>query len=417
LPEKIDQYPIQNIHPLMKQLFSNLLVKVFIAIVLGTVFGLYLPEWFNRIFATFNAFFGQFLSFAIPLIIMGLIMPAISDLGKGAGKMLLLTAVIAYGSTLFSGFLTYFTASGIFPGLLESHLQSASDIKETTRELTPYFSITIPPMVDVMSALVFAFIVGLGLTFVEGTTLKSAVKDFQHIIMQVIENVIVPLLPLFILGIFASMSFSGQVFNILSVFLNIIGVIFLMHIGLLLLQYLIAGAIVKRNPLRLLATMMPAYFTALGTQSSAATIPVTLIQAEKNQVPEKVAGFVIPLCATIHLAGSTMKITACAMALMILEGQPFDFTLFAGFIFMLGVTMVAAPGVPGGAIMAAVGVLQAMLGFNEDMIGLMIALYIAMDSFGTACNVTGDGAIALVVNKLTATHTNEEDELANNPTH
>src|SRR5690606_7921856 len=251
---------------------------------------------------------GQFLSFSIPLIIMGLIMPAISDLGKGAGKMLLLTAAIAYASTLFSGFMTYFTASGIFPGLLESHLQSASDIEETTRELTPYFSITIPPMVDVMSALVFAFIIGLGLTFVEGTSLKSAVKDFQHIIMQVIENVIVPLLPLFILGIFASMSFSGQVFNILSVFMNIIGVIFLMHIGLLLLQYLIAGAIVKRNPLRLLATMMPAYFTALGTQSSAATIPVTLLQAEKNGIPERVAGFVIPLCATIHLAGSIMKI-------------------------------------------------------------------------------------------------------------
>ena len=387
----------------MKAFFSNLLVKVFIAIVLGIVFGLYLPEWFNRIFATFNAFFGQFLSFAIPLIIMGLIMPAISDLGKGAGKMLLLTAAIAYGSTLFSGFMTYFTASGILPGLLESHMQSASQIEETTRELTPYFSIAIPPMVDVMSALVFAFIIGLGLTFLEGTTLKSAVKDFQLIIMQVIENVIVPLLPLFILGIFASMSYSGQVFNILSVFLNIIGVIFVMHIVLLLLQYGIAGAIVKKNPLRLLATMMPAYFTALGTQSSAATIPVTLLQAEKNGVPEKVAGFVIPLCATIHLAGSIMKITACAMALMILEGQPIDFTQFSGFIFMLGIAMVAAPGVPGGAIMAAVGILQAMLGFNEEMIGLMIALYIAMDSFGTACNVTGDGAIALVVNKLTKT--------------
>lgn len=385
----------------MKQLFSNLLVKVFIAIVLGIVFGLYLPEWFNRIFATFNAFFGQFLGFAIPLIIMGLIMPAISDLGKGAGKMLLLTVGIAYGSTLFSGFATYFTASGIFPQLLESHLQSATDIKETTRELKPYFSVAIPPMLDVMSSLVFAFVIGMGLTFLEGTTLKSAVKDFQLIMMQVIENVIVPLLPLFILGIFAGMSFSGQVFNILSVFLNIIGVIFIMHIALLLIQYGIAGAIVKRNPFRLLATMAPAYFTALGTQSSAATIPVTLAQAEKNGIPEKVAGFVIPLCATIHLAGSIMKITACAMALMILEGQPYDFTMFAGFIFMLGIAMVAAPGVPGGAIMAAIGILQAMLGFTEEMIGLMIALYIAMDSFGTACNVTGDGAIALVVNQFT----------------
>ena len=384
----------------MKKIANSLLFKVFVAIVLGIVFGLYMPEWFNRIFATFNAFFGQFLGFAIPLIILGLIMPAISDLGKGAGRLLLLTAAIAYGSTLFSGFSTYFAASTIFPSLLESHINSANEVAEVTKELTPYFSINIPPILDVMSALVLAFMIGLGLSFQEKSTLKSATKDFQTIIMQVIENVIVPLLPLFILGIFANMAYSGQVVQILSVFLNIIGVIFALHILLLLLQYFIAGSITKRNPIRLLANMMPAYFTALGTQSSAATIPVTLAQAEKNGVSEKVAGFVIPLCATIHLSGSTMKITACAMALMILEGMPFNFMMFVGFVFMLGIAMVAAPGVPGGAIMAAIGILQAMLGFDEEMIGLMVALYIAMDSFGTACNVTGDGAIALVVDKI-----------------
>ncbi|SFT95332.1 Na+/H+-dicarboxylate symporter [Algoriphagus locisalis] len=385
----------------MKQLFSNLLFKVFIAIVLGIVFGLFLPESVNRIFATFNAFFGQFLNFAIPLIILGLIMPAISDLGKGAGKLLLITAAIAYGSTLFSGFMSYFTSSTIFPSLLASHVSEAAEVAEGGNDLVPYFSITIPAVIDVMSALVLAFVIGLGLSYQENSTLKKVVKDFETIIMQVIENVIIPFLPIFILGIFANMAYSGQVYSILSVFLNIIGVIFAMHIFLLILQYVITGAIVKKNPIRLLATMMPAYFTALGTQSSAATIPVTLEQAEKNGVSPKIAGFVIPLCATIHLSGSIMKITACAMALMILEGVPFDFGMFAGFIFMLGVAMVAAPGVPGGAIMAAIGVLQSMLGFSEEMIGLMIALYIAMDSFGTACNVTGDGAIALVVDKIT----------------
>ncbi|PWH86705.1 sodium:proton antiporter [Brumimicrobium oceani] len=386
---------------MIKRLFSNLLFKVFLAIVLGIVFGQVLPESINRIFTTFNAFFGQFLSFSIPLIIMGLIMPAIADLGKGAGKLLLLTALIAYGSTLFSGFMTYFTASNIFPSLLESHVNAASEITESGRELSPYFSITIPPVLDVMSALVLAFVVGLGLSFQEKSTLKLVVKDFQKIIMQLIEKVIVPLLPLFILGIFVSMSYNGKVFSILSVFLSIIGVIFGLHILLLLLQYTIAGFLTKKNPLKLLSTMMPAYFTALGTQSSAATIPVTLKQSLKNGVSEKIAGFVIPLCATIHLSGSIMKITACAMALMILQGMPFTFTLFAGFIFVLGIAMIAAPGVPGGAIMAAVGILQSMLGFNEEMIGLMIALYIAMDSFGTACNVTGDGAISLVVDKIT----------------
>lgn len=385
----------------MKHIYTNLLFKVFIAIVLGIVFGQILPESVNRIFTTFNAFFGQFLSFSIPLIIMGLIMPAISDLGRGAGKLLLNTALIAYGSTLFSGFMTYFSASNIFPFLLESHVNDAGQIVDSGKELTPYFSINIPPILDVMSALVLAFVVGLGLSFQEKSSLKLVVKDFQKIIMQLIENVIVPLLPLFILGIFVSMSFNGKVFSILSVFISIIGVIFALHILLLLLQYTIAGVLVKKNPIKLLATMMPAYFTALGTQSSAATIPVTLEQAKKNGVSKNIAGFVIPLCATIHLSGSIMKITACAMALMILQGIPFSFTLFAGFIFVLGIAMIAAPGVPGGAIMAAVGILQSMLGFNEEMIGLMIALYIAMDSFGTACNVTGDGAISLVVDKIT----------------
>ncbi|MCM4167418.1 C4-dicarboxylate transport protein 2 [Arenibacter antarcticus] len=385
----------------MKRLFSNLLFKVFLAIVLGIVFGLFLPESISRIFATFNAFFGQFLNFSIPLIIMGLIMPAISDLGRGAGKLLLLTAAIAYGSTLFSGFMTYFATSSIFPSLLESHVADAASITQTGKELLPYFSITIPPALDVMTALVFAFVIGLGLSYQEKSTLGAMVKDFQVIIMQLIEKVIVPLLPLYIMGIFAGMAFNGKVYSVLSVFVTIIGVIFALHILLLMIQYVIAGILTKRNPVKLLVTMLPAYFTALGTQSSAATIPVTLEQTLKNGVSEKIAGFVVPLCATIHLSGSIMKITACAMALMILQGMPFSFTLFAGFIFMLGIAMVAAPGVPGGAIMAAIGILHSMLGFNEEMQGLMIALYIAMDSFGTACNVTGDGAIALVVNKLT----------------
>lgn len=328
-------------------------------------------------------------------------MPAIADLGKGAGKLLLITAAIAYESTLFSGFMTYFASSGIFPKLLASNLNDVAQIGDSTATLSPYFSIIIPPALDVMTSLVLAFVIGLGLSYQENSTLKLVINDFQKIIMQVIENIIVPLLPLFIMGIFISMAYSGEVFSILEVFISIIGVIFALHIILLLLQYTIAGILTKQNPLRLLANMMPAYFTALGTQSSAATIPVTLEQSLKNGVSEKIAGFVIPLCATIHLSGSIMKITACAMALMILEGMPFDITLFAGFIFMLGIAMIAAPGVPGGAIMAAVGILQSMLGFSEEMIGLMIALYIAMDSFGTACNVTGDGAIALVVDKIT----------------
>jgi Na+/H+-dicarboxylate symporter len=173
-----------------------------------------------------------------------------------------------------------------------------------------------------------------------------------------------------------------------------------MHILLLLIQFSIAGAITGKNPINALLNMMPAYMTALGTQSSAATIPVTLAQAKKNGVESELADFVIPLCATIHLSGSMLKIVSCAFAIMWMMEMPYTGEMFLGFIFMLAITMVAAPGVPGGAIMAAIGVLQSILLFNEQAIGLMIALYIAMDSFGTACNVTGDGAIAMVINKI-----------------
>jgi Na+/H+-dicarboxylate symporter len=266
--------------------------------------------------------------------------------------------------------------------------------------LSPYFSVEMPPALGVMTALILSFVIGLGLAYIEGDTLKKSFIDFKDVITKLISVVIIPLLPYYIFGIFLNMTISGQVMSVIGMFLKVILVIFVLHIMLLIIQFCIAGAVSKQNPFKLLKNMLPAYATALGTQSSAATIPVTLGQAIKNGVRESIAVFVIPLCATIHLAGSTMKITACAMAIMYMANEPVTFGMLAGFILMLGVTMVAAPGVPGGAIMAALGVLQSMLGFNETLQALMIALYIAMDSFGTACNVTGDGAIAVIVNRI-----------------
>jgi Na+/H+-dicarboxylate symporter len=251
-----------------------------------------------------------------------------------------------------------------------------------------------------MTALVLAFMPGLVLASSQHKTLLDAAHGFEEIVTMTIKSAIIPVLPIYIFGIFLNMTYVGQVFAILTVFIKIIGIIFLIHIGILILQFTIAGGLARKNPFKLLWTMMPAYFTALGTQSSAATIPVTLDQAKKNGVPEDIAGFTIPLCATIHMSGSTLKIVACALALMIMQGMPYDFGMFFGFICMLGITMVAAPGVPGGAIMASLGLLQSMLGFDQEAQALMIALYIAMDSFGTACNVTGDGAIALIVDRI-----------------
>ena len=386
----------------MKRFKIGLLGKIVIAIIAGVGIGMISPEWIVRIFLTFNGIFSQFLGFAIPLIILGLVTTAIADIGKGAGRMLMLTVAIAYGSTILAGITAYLTGAAVFPSMIAPATSLASI--SSTEELTPYFSINIPPMMNVMTALVLAFVVGLGLAALKTDILKNAAHDFESIIVKTIKAAIIPLLPLYIFGIFLNMTYVGQVFGILTVFIKIIGIIFLIHIGILLLQFCIAGGFARKNPLKLLWTMMPAYFTALGTQSSAATIPVTLEQTKKNGVSEDIAGFTVPLCATIHMSGSTLKIVSCALALMIMKGMPYDFGLFIGFICMLGITMIAAPGVPGGAIMASLGVLQSILGFDQEAQALMIALYIAMDSFGTACNVTGDGAIAIVIDRIKAYH-------------
>ena len=383
----------------MKKMKLGLLPRIIIAIALGIVCGLFFPGWIVRIFLTVNSLFGNFLNFIIPLLILGLVAPGIADLGKGAGRLLLITALLAYGFTLFSGFFTYFTCDLSYPWLLNTS-DKLSAVADNTVALQPYFTVEMPAVMGVMSALILAFTLGLGMSVIDCNRLKSVMDDFKDIINQVITAVIIPVLPLYIFGIFLNMTNSGQVAGVMNVFLKIIVVIFVMTVVLLFIQFFIAGMVGKKNPLRLFRNMLPAYMTALGTQSSAATIPVTLEQTIRNGVRPDLAGFVIPLCATIHLSGSTMKIVACSMAIMLMSGMEINFAQFAGFIMMLGIAMVAAPGVPGGAIMAALGLLQSMLGFDETAQGLMIALYIAMDSFGTATNVTGDGAIAVIVDRI-----------------
>lgn len=377
----------------------GLLGKVILAILLGIGAGYLFPDSISKIFITFNGLFSNFLGFIVPLIILGLIVPGIADLGKNAGKLLLITSLLAYGFTIFTGFYAYLSGSYFLPKII-SPADKMPDVEGIGKVLEPYFSLEMPPVIEVMSALILAFTLGLGIAFIKGKALKRGMDEFRDIINAVINSVIIPLLPLYIFGIFLNITISGQVGSIIAIFLKIIILIFILTVILLLLQFILAGFIAKKNPFKSLKIMLTAYATALGTQSSAATIPVTLKQTIKMGVEEDIADFVIPLCATIHLSGSMLKITACAMAIMLLNGMPIIPELFIGFIFMLAITMVAAPGVPGGAIMAALGVLSSMLGFNEEALGLMIALYIAMDSFGTACNVTGDGAIALIINKI-----------------
>lgn len=377
----------------------SLLLRIIIAMVLGNVCSLFFPVWAVRVFATFSSLFSNFLEMFIPLLIIGLVVPGIADLGKGAGKLLSITAAIAYLSTVLSGFLTYFTCKLTYPSLLGNSTKAMADL-DLSNEIAPYFTIEMPAFISVMTALVTAFILGIGLSLIKGTALKNAMDDFKDIITSTISYAVIPLLPLYIFCIFLKMGAEGNILPVMGMFLKVVAIIFAMHVTLLVLQFAIGGAVAKKNPFKALKTMLPAYVTALGTSSSAATIPVTLQCVKKLGVNEQVADFTVPLCATIHLSCSMLKIVACTYAIGLGTGVPVGFDIYCGFIFMLGITMVAAPGIPGGAIMSALGLIGSMLGFGSGALALVMALYMTMDSFGTAGNVTGDGAISLIVDKL-----------------
>lgn len=378
----------------------GLLPRIILAIALGVLLGTFVPEIVVRIFATFNGIFGAFLSFVIPLIIIGFITPGIAHMGKGAGKMLGLTATTAYISTIIAGLLAFVAGSLILPNFVRN--QSVIDLENPEEFLqSGIFTIEMAPIMGVMSALLLSFILGIGIAATDSLGLRNILDEFQRIIEKLITFIIIPLLPIHIFGIFMNMTYGGQVQSILVVFSKVFILIIALHIIMLLIQYTVAGTASGNNPFKLIRKMLPAYFTALGTQSSAATIPVTMQSTKETGVDPKVAEFSVPLFATIHLSGSTITLVSCAMGVMLLTGTTPIFSDMFPFILMLGVMMIAAPGVPGGAVMAALGLLETMLGFDQTMLSLMIALYLAQDSFGTATNVTGDGALTVLVNRFT----------------
>lgn len=379
----------------MKKL--GLLPKLVLGIIAGIVIGSLRIEILTRLLVTFGGIFGNFLGYIIPLLIIAFVAPGIAELGQKAGKLLGITAGLAYMSTLAAGILAFFTATTFLPGIIAT---GGEAVQQQGVAAEPYFQIVIPQIMGVMSALVTAFLLGLGMAAINSKTMLSFMQEFQKIIQKVIESIIIPFLPIYIAGIFANMAYTGEVAQTLSVFGRVFLIIIAVHVVYVLLQYIFAGILSKINPFIAIKNILPAYFTAIGTQSSAATIPVTVKTAKNNGVSDEVAEFAVPLCATIHLSGSTITLTMCAIAVLVLEGGNITFGQMFPFIAMLGVTMVAAPGVPGGAIMAALGLLETMLGFTDGQLALMMALYIAQDSFGTAANVAGDGAIALIVDRL-----------------
>lgn len=377
-----------------------LIFKLIAAILLGSFIGLYAPEWFTQVLLTIKALFGELLFFTIPLLILFFITSGIASLPQNSGKLLGRTLGIAYGSTLLAGITAYFAASLVVPFLTTE----AADPTTQGTALEPFLELEIPPLLSVMTALATAFIFGLGIASTGAKTLQNIADQGRDIIELLLVKIIIPFLPVYIAGVFAEMATAGTVFQTLQTFGIILILAVALHWVWISIMFVTAGLQAGRSPLSLMKNMLPAYFTALGTMSSAATIPVTLAQAKQNGVRGRVADFTVPLCATTHLAGSTITIVSTAIAVMVIHdalAMPSFFTVLP-FIMMLGIVMLAAPGVPGGAVMSAVGLLGSMMGFGESAIALMIALYMAQDSFGTACNVTGDGAIAILVDQSAA---------------
>ena len=388
----------------------SLIKRIFFAIILGILIGLGC-SYINldipvRILMTFNSIFGNLLSFLIPLIIVGFIVPGIASLGNKSGKGLFITTLISYASTFLVGIITFFIGRSLLPKFIVSASLNTGSVN-----VEPYFTIDIPPMFGVMSALVFAFLLGIGLSRIKNSYLLKVSEDFNHVISLTIKNVLIPLVPVYILSIFSKLSYNGEIFTTLKSFGLVYLVLFSIQGSYLVVQYALAGTLKKENPLKLLKNMIPAYMTALGTQSSAATIPVTLNCTKENKVDQDVADFVIPLGATINLAGDTITLVFASMAVMYMKGQVPTFSVMLPFIIMLGVTMVAAPGVPGGGVMSALGLLEGMLGFGNVEKSLMIALHAAQDSFGTATNITSDGAIAILVESILKRDKNYEMSL------
>lgn len=375
----------------------SLIKRIFLALVLGIALGL-ICENINvvfpvRILSTFSSLFGNFLSFVIPLIIIGFIVPGIATLGNKSGKILIITTILSYISTIIAGIISFNIGSAFLPRLISNAtLSSTSNIN-----VDPYFTIDIPPILNIMSALVFAFVFGIGISRIKNSSLLRGFNEFSSIVSMIISKILIPLVPVYIAAIFAKLALTGEIFTTLKSFATVYIILFALQISYLICQYSIAGTLRKENPFKLLKTMIPAYLTAVGTQSSAATIPVTLECTKENNVSEEVANFVIPLCATIHLAGDTITLVITSIGVMLMKGQVPTFGMMMPFILMLGVTMVAAPGVPGGGVMAALGLFEGMLGFTDLEKPIMIALHSAQDSFGTATNVTGDGALALII--------------------
>ncbi len=397
----------------MKNKKIGLIPKLILGIILGIILGYLTMVISNKGFENFQIimklvvtlanFFSLFLKFIIPLMILAYITKGIADLTQGAGKLLGFTTFVSYFSTLVAGTIAYIVAINLFPYFISDSL--FSNLADEGAFIQPLFSLDLKPLFDVTSAVVLAFVLGLSISTMRGKEIGSVTYDFftefSAIITKVLNKVIIPFLPFYILSTFANLTYSGQAFSILSVLWKVFLTVIILHILYLIAMFIFAGGVSKKSPIKLLKNQVPGYLAAVGTQSSAATIPVNLVCAEKNGTSKQIREFVIPLCANIHLSGSMITITCCVTSVLLMNKMDIGLGIIIPFILTLAVVMVASPGAPGGAIMSAVPFLS-MVGIDPDgaIAGLLITMYITQDSFGTACNVSGDNAIAIIVDNF-----------------
>ena len=384
----------------MKKIKLGLFPKVVIAIAVGALLGLFLPDVAIRIFKTFNVLFAQLLKFVVPLLVLGLVTPSIANLGRGAGKMLITVMLIAYCSTVCGALFSYGVSSSVFPFYLEPGELATSAVAE--KEFHPYIDLKIPPICDIITALVLSFVVGVGIIFTGARGLKKGFEEFGEIVKLTIEKVIIPFLPVYIFTMICEMSAKGVIGVVMGTGVKVIGTGVILSICYLIVQYCVAGIIARKNPLKMLWNIIPAYLTGFSICSSSACIPVTYECTLKNGVRKDIADFTIPLCSTVHMCGSTIKLTVTSVAVAYIFGEPITFALFMQFALMQAIAAVAAPGVMGGVLMASVGLLGTVLGFSDTMTTLMMTIYLALDGYGPAVNVSGDGAIAVITDSIFA---------------
>ena len=374
----------------------GLLPKLFIAIAIGIVVGWLSPDWVIRLANCFRDTFGQFIKFIVPFIILGLVAPAIIDTGKSAGRMLLMTIGIAWVSTVVFGYFAYGVSVTVFPKIISGALGDTASVKT----FPAFFALQIPPIMDVITALVTSLIIGFGAIVTVAEILAKGADELRKVVMLTLKHAFVPFLPAYILTVMADLTASGKLSAVGGTSVKIMAVALGTTTAVLVIQYVVAGAITGKNPFRCLWTMMPAYLTGWGCCSSAATIPYTLAQTKKNGVSDETASLVIPLCSSMHMAGSMANVVVYSAGLLVLMGQGLPFGAYTQYILLVSFIAVASPGVPGGVVLATQTVAETALGFSPERYAIMIALYMALDGMGTACNLTGDGAIALIVDKF-----------------